>query len=154
MYVGMWFYIYMYVCIWHIYVYDISPSWLQLLKEDLYLLHWQFLNFHSDWLRGGHRPRHHIFILAVKYFTTVTEQFTSQEHYTLTGLNNQIYIFSVFKYFLSTSFMQHYSESWLGPKRRSLYFKNSSIKIPRISSDTKMILTALKKKKEALPRGK
>lgn len=42
--------------------------------------------------------------------------------------------------------MQHYSESWLGPKRRSLYFNNSSIKIPRISSDTKMILTALKKK--------
>ena len=66
------------------------------------------------------------------------KQFTSNEqHYTIRGLN-KVFDHSL-KYFLSTNCMEHYFGSWLGQKQQ--IFNNSGIKIPRIKSNTKMILT-------------
>lgn len=65
-------------------------------------------------------------------------QFTSNEqYYTIRGLN-KVFDHSL-KYFLSTNCMEHYFGSWLGQKQQ--IFNNSGIKIPRIKSNTKMILT-------------
>lgn len=118
--------IYMYVCVYIIciyvtytYVTYIHLGSIQPVKENLNLWHFDiFLNFYSKWLRVGHRTQHQVFLHAWSKILYHNEWaiFFHWTNYTTTGLNNQI-IHSLSKYFLSTSFIKHYSRSCLGAQR-------------------------------------
>lgn len=87
------------------------------------LLH--FSQLLSKWLRIGLRTQHQVFLHAwskILYHNEWTI-FFHWTNYTTTGLNNQI-IHSLPKYFLSTSFIKHYSRSCLGHKEETLPFNN------------------------------